>query len=814
MLEPAPSAAPLISLDDPRALERDLVGGKAVGLARLRAAGLPTPPGLVLPTTAIPAARLLDQLSPSLRALLPEIVERLGEGPLAVRSSSVAEDRISGAMAGQFHTVLGVEGVEALEDAVLRCLASAHAPHVRAVTGCAPRMAVLVQPLVPAEAAGVAFSADPVTGERDTVCVEAALGLGEGLAQGRGTPEAWRVVGDTAEQLHQDDAPVLTQMQALALAALVCRAEAAADGVPQDVEWALEGGAPVLLQSRPITSLPAAPIPMNEPLPEGDWERDDHHTVLSPLARFLFRGLEVGFKEMIDLVGLPLERREWMCHNGWVYQRMLPVGGSGGSGAPPPRPILWLVSRLLPAFRRCNHAATTYLDGRGWRQSAAQWEAHRPEQEARLRELGALRLGTLSDDALADHLDEVRAFAVESFRWHGRMMQAIMPGALLSLFCEEHLGWGPAETMRLMGGSATETVGDISRLEEALEGWSGGIPRCLEGPLGPATAHRLREEAPALADIFDAWMETEGLRVLGYDLVNPTLRERPEIGLTVLRGVLRDPDATRRQAAAHAEALAATRAEALAALPEALHDAFEAHLTDARLFWRIRDADGLIHISAPSALLRLAALEMGQRMARRGHLAQPEDALMLEIDELSAASRSGEDRTALADRRRGERAWALQQDAPQHLGAPPGAFPDFTAFPRGLRQTMAIFDWLIRTEERLAPDSDAADRLEGRANGGGRYTGTVRVVLGPQDFHRLRPGEVMVCRITTPTWASLFAVAGALVTDEGSHISHPAIAAREAGVPAVLCTVRGTQRLRDGQRVEVDGDRGIVRILS
>ena len=95
----------------------------------------------------------------------------------------------------------------------------------------------------------------------------------------------------------------------------------------------------------------------------------------------------------------------------------------------------------------------------------------------------------------------------------------------------------------------------------------------------------------------------------------------------------------------------------------------------------------------------------------------------------------------------------------------------------------------------------------------GVVTGTARVTLSPADFERIRPGDIIVCPSSNPSWVPVFAIAGGLVTNTGGVISHAAVVAREFGLPAVVGTVDATTRIADGRSVEIDGTRGTVRLL-
>jgi rifampicin phosphotransferase len=258
----AEGSALLVPLADAAALGRSRVGGKAYNLACLAAAGLRVPPGVVV-------------LAPEAAAAVPRAVAGL-DGPFAVRSSGAAEDLAGASFAGQYETVLDVSG-EDLPKVVRGVFGSAGTGRVAAYRAAMAReagpgagMGVLVQSMVAAGAAGVAFTADPVTGHRDVGVVSGVRGLGESLVGGEAVGDEWVVRGEHAER-RRGTGDAIGAGQARAVAALARRAEAIF-GTPQDVEWAIAGGELFMLQARPMTALPepAAWVPPHQ----GWWLRN------------------------------------------------------------------------------------------------------------------------------------------------------------------------------------------------------------------------------------------------------------------------------------------------------------------------------------------------------------------------------------------------------------------------------------------------------------------------------------------------------------------------------------------------------------
>jgi pyruvate,water dikinase len=272
------SRAAVIHFSEEPCLDVRVAGGKGSSLARMLAAGLPVPPGFVVPADALERAVDADELRRLARELrhadaqalvlasgsrLAEVevaYAELGAGPVAVRSSACAEDSEAASYAGQQETFLHVEGGAAVRARVVDCWASffsERALFYRSHKGSLEdlAMAVVVQRMVDAEKAGVLFTANPVNARRDELVVEAVFGLGEQVVSGEVTPDHY--VLDRAGARKRDrlaNGGVLGDDELLALAELGQQLESHF-GSPQDVEWAIADGTLWLLQSRPVTTL-------------------------------------------------------------------------------------------------------------------------------------------------------------------------------------------------------------------------------------------------------------------------------------------------------------------------------------------------------------------------------------------------------------------------------------------------------------------------------------------------------------------------------------------------------------------------------
>ncbi len=822
-------------LDLPSALDARAAGRKAATLARLRLDGFPVPDGVVLvadalvdalaeaglPANASVEAVAAIDLPMEIATGLRKAVRQWQGTRLAVRSSGRDEDLGTASFAGLYTTVLDVTGDDRLLDAVRQCWASAFGELVRSYgakrEGDAPRMAVLVQPMIPARAAGVAFTADPVTGERGAVVVEAVRGLGERLVSGEVSPEEWVVRGNSASRRTAAAEEAIDADVARAVAALARRVEQHLGG-PQDVEWALSGGEVVLLQARPITALPERqvdPVPLPVEPPSGYWTREASHAPVpwTPFNRAVLRPRASGIRSMCEQLGLLFETIDFRDIGGWEYIRIVPIGGKDRPA--PPAPLVPLLFRLVPPLRRRIKACVAAMRADMTGQMVGRWYREwQPEFADRIAELREVDLHDMTDVELDAHLSSLLELAD-----HGLHVHMHLPGAVqitlakLAFTCRDLLGWDEVRTFDLLAGlsdKSTEPSRALARLAELANGL-------------PAVKRRLAERAPVgvvlaedeqFAAAFTEFLGTHGCRALRYDVAEQNLDERPDLVL----GLVADQLAAGFDPARTATALADRRGRAAADARSRLTSSqarakFDRALGRAVDAYPVREDNVYFTVSAPLALMRRTAVEIGRRLADRRQLDSGDDVFFLEADEARAALRDGTDRRDLAMRRQGERAWVLAHPGPVSYGKDPGPPPSFASLPAEPRLANEGFLWAVDrifgpdTTGQGGPDSS----VTGIAASPGSYTGPVRVITSEAEFGRLRAGDVLVCPVTSPVWSVLFPSIGALVTDTGGILSHPAIIAREYGVPAVVATGNGTAVLHDGQLVTVDGTAGVVR---
>jgi pyruvate,water dikinase len=868
--------------DDPAPAAR--LGRKAAGLAALQRVGLPVPTWFVLAPEACPADLLsvgegvsaaggrrlaagptlsLDvtrELAQALARLCPE-----GE-LLAVRSSAVDEDGAEHSFAGQLESFLGVRPDEVPERAlaVWRSALSDRARAYRRAREIAspPRPpAVLIQRMLDADAAGVAFSADPVGGRRDVAVVSAVHGLGVGLVSGEAAADTYRVdlderpiarevadkrlayrsppaggTGLRLTTLPPEDAaqPVLSDEQARAVAALARRCERHF-GCPQDIEWALAGGRLFLLQSRPITTLAGTPDPGGaRRLWDNSNISESYAGVTTPLTfSFARKAYAEVYREFCRLMGVPantvathagtfggmlglIEGRIYYNLLNW-YRVLAMLPGfrfnhrfmeqmmGVREGLPPE-----ILSEIIPpspgARLRDSLRFLGTVFGLAWNLVFLPWRIRLFRK--RLEEaLGSpqLPLESLDVDALVEHYRGLERQLLT--RWDAPLVNdffgMIGHGVLQDLVTRWCPGLGPGLSNELLCGEggviSAEPAARILALAETAREDRRFVGLLCEG--SPAQILDRLPALPAFEARYRAYLDAFGDRCLGeLKLESLSLHDDP---LPLLRAVGRRaahdaaPPAERTPQQAPA-----SRTGAKAQIRGALGGHPLRRLLLAALLrfarGRIRDRENLrFQRTRIFGRVRRIFLELGKRLASQGMLDEPRDVFFLEVDEVLGSVEG----TATTRNLRGLTVLRkAEYQSYQTASPPPDRFETRGLVARGRSAGAGV----------LPPAGPSENRIEGVGCSAGVVRGRARLVTDPHTA-TIRPGEILVAERTDPGWVTLFASAAGLLTERGSLLSHVAIVARELGIPAVTCLPGLTRWLRDGDWLEIDGRTGQVR---
>jgi len=755
---------------------------------------------------------------------------------VAVRSSATAEDLPGLSFAGQQETYLNVSGSTEVLAAVRRCWASLWTARAIAyrkrhsIDQTTVSLAVVVQLLVPADAAGILFTADPVTGARDQALVSAAWGLGEAIVGGLVTPDTLtvdkaagrvlspetadkqvmtgRVNGGTQELPVPEElrhAPVLSDEQTADLNRLGVEIEALY-GMPMDIEWALADGAFSIVQARPITGLsePEMPPPANWPMPDpkGHYMRtsiiDLMPDPLTPL--FATMGLSSISKMMRRLVkhlfrapadSLPADVLTTI--NGYAYYN------AGFT----PRQLLIMAVKMVPAFPRMLREGVPYwrdVAHPRYREAVDRWQAQSVPQLSAAELLAGAREVV---DAVSEHLGSLMASTMGPSAGAEGLFTTVYeklirrpgdPDARVFL-----LG---IDNVAIQGEKALYDLAQWVRDRTAL---GDAIVQADPDELW-ARVEEDRTPSDIGADDWREWRRRflDHLARYGYAIYTLDFGQRlpqddpiPWIELLkrLVSGEGKSPYERQARFAAEREAAVAV---IRARLKGIRRWAFEKSLKWAQSQVPLRE-DGIHEIGLGYPVLRRILRELGSRFVLAGAIERADDVFWLEEPEVEAAVTALETNAAPSD----------YQDRVTHRRAVWRSARRATPPPQIPYKERYLG---LSTEAFTAAQADgqSADVLQGIGASPGRIRATARVLHGPEDFDRMQPGDILVAAITTPAWTPLFAMAAGVVTDIGGPLSHGSIVAREYGIPAVMGAGVATKRIRDGQTIVVDGSTGAI----
>lgn len=771
---------------------------------------------------------------------LAAALERLdgGRGPYAVRSSAGDEDGSVHSFAGQLETYLNVSADQVAERvrSVWASALSERALAYRRSRGLAERgapPAVLVQRMVPAAWAGVAFSADPVSGRRSVRVVAAVAGLGEVLVSGETSGET--LYFDRDDQRLGAEPTQVPEAIAREAAQLAARAQAHFQR-PQDIEWAWAENRLWLLQSRPITTLADQPDPDGAPIL---WDNsniaESYSGVTTPMtfsfARYVYAGvyrefcrlmrvpepvIAVGDPVFEQLLGLIRGRIYYNLLNWYRCLAMLPgfrfnrplMEQMMGVGEALPEELLPLVVPPRASWRARMGDGLRLLGSllalvRSLRRLPRDIEAfYRRLDEA----LGSAEkdFTSLRPDELVAHYQQLESRLLS--RWDAPLVNdffAMIFHGVLGRLCVRWAGESGRDLHNalLVGESgiiSTEPARRVARLAERLAAHPELVTLLRRGERGEI--HRALAAHPSLAEELANYLAEFGDRcVEELKLESHTLNEDPmplyrALGARAAGGERRageDPAALRREAE--------TRMEAMLHGHPLRRWLFRRVLRQARV--RVRERENLrFERTRLFGRVRRIVHELGKRLWAADRLERPEDVFYLELQELLGFVRgqaTSTDLRGLVAVRRVEFARHETGPVPANRFITRGAVNlghDFVA--------------------QQPPESESAEGdLRGTGCCSGVVRGRARVVTDPRGVS-LEPGDILVAERTDPGWILLLSAAAGVIVEHGSLLSHAAIVSRELGLPSVVSVPGATRRLREGETIELDGAKGTIRRLD
>jgi rifampicin phosphotransferase len=849
----------------------EIVGGKARSLAILATHEMPVPSGFVITTEGYNKFVEASGLSASIHNALTDLVDydtkaieaasgniqslfntskleleqtaeilneysQLDHPAVAVRSSATAEDLPELSFAGQQETYLNVQGDTALLTAIKHCWSSLWS--ARAITYRLKHnidqknisMAVVVQSMLEPQVSGILFTANPVTGDRSEIMINASYGLGEAIVGGQVSPDSFildrdelttkeTLIGSKEVEIVQSGdqgvsirsinpdkqaEPSMTETALSDLARLGLHIEQLFQDVPQDIEWAIADGQIYCLQSRPITHLPVAPLKdvMWEPEYEGGklirrQVVENMPDPLSPLFSELY--LEVGLEHSMDQlmdhwkapfdVGDFITRPIFTTVNGYAYCRAdyrIPWRQI-------PAMILWYL-RMLPTMLRDlipqwqDHALPDYLA------VIEHWESQGTASASDEQLLSGLRKLTIADADYWFSLTMVVGIAKVTDGALHTFVSRLIKGELISgMF----LRGFPSKTM--------EAMTDLEAIARQIQDQQTLMDLVRRTPAKhlPEVLQQHEDGVNVLSNLF-AYLQKYGHQVYNLDFVEQTQAEDPLPVLLSLKGLVsknlsRDVN-QQEEMVAQRDSL---EAQTSASLGPVRRWIFRKLLGWAQTYGPFRE-ESLFYMGAAWPVLRRITKELGKRLVEAGTLTSPDDTFYLRTSELEAACLARQEGRAMAELAETVSERFELREARKKLHPPP-------MVPEG-RYKFGIVDMsFMETQKR---NKDESMVLKGFAVSPGKITGTASVIMSPTDFEKMQPDTILVCPTTTPAWTPLFSQATALVTDIGGILAHGSIVARECGIPAVMGTGNITTRIVTGQQITVDGEAGTVTIID
>jgi pyruvate,water dikinase len=854
----------------------DLVGGKAVGLARLITGGFAVPQGFCVTTEAYTqylhtsgfieheewqkAGALAGNEYASVLAGCRDRIRRIEISQLAaqclitlqaldqppntrwaVRSSATNEDAAHLSFAGLYRTRLGVAPSD-IEAALKDLWASLWEERVvsyqtRQGNHTAPQMAVVIQPMVEAQSAGVAYSIHPVTGRSNQVAINAVPGLAAPLVDGTVKPDQYVVeVTDTGqptrvrrrilvrkydrltvskEGLRTDPLNGVTALQSsLTDIQLFSLAETAKHiersfGQPMDLEWAFDTRQLWIVQARPITAVHPSSDLTND---DCEWSRTNFKETLPELPSllslsFLERFMDAYILSHYRRLGcrIPDGLTSVRVLNGRPYLNVTlfhiliaqlrgdpsmnteQMGGEPLQTVPRGQPLGWL------AFVRA-----------GWMMWAEmrRVQRHGPRVFAEMKALAVTyrrdHILHLSVEELVPELDKLGPWL------EGREVTFGIAGGVgqcLQIFSQclpRWLGadWRSLLNAALQGQGTVISAQQILRLAELTD-----IARdeavanafLISEPWNPST-FRMALANSTFLRTFDRYLEDYGHRAVGEsDVMAPRLADNPESILAILRSQLISTAPSQKTIRSRQDETSAAALDQIKRRIGWRLDRWALFLWCYRRlgrFFALREANRH-HLMYYSIAIRTLLLRLGELLVERGQLNQREDIFFLTIsDRADLLTGNTRDWKAEIRARRTEHEHNAQLQAPD-----------------------TVRDWETASEQTMTSDkSEENGILSGMPISVGTVAGLVRTIRSAADWGKVRPGEILVVSVIDPGLAPLFGLAGGLIAEMGGTLSHGAIIAREYGLPTIANVAGAMTQLADGMQVSIDAGSGTIRI--
>ncbi|TCP19305.1 pyruvate,water dikinase [Scopulibacillus darangshiensis] len=818
------------------------VGSKALHLMKMKKQGFPIPNGFVIRTDAFKQfieENEIDWQGQHVKenimkghmpqAIEKELIDAFHEtqayfDAVAVRSSSGAEDLAGGSFAGQYETFLNVKTEQELTEKVKACWASAFAARVQQYSEQMKvdlgqfSMGVVVQGLVKSEVSGVIFSQNPVTNHPDELMINASYGLGEAIVSGLVTPDTYtvnkftfhankqkgfkemKIVSDsegtkeietTEEEQNQF---CLSDDEIKTLTELTQRIEGFY-GYPVDLEFAIQQGHVYILQARPITTVPKTNNDLSAFQKSIELTREDRKqfwllldTAFPEVASPLFTSFLSAFTDGMNKASTDLKSPNRPQMKAKVYRHHVYT-----------QPVM----KRKPSQNQIQEHQAMMKDlypsltKRMYRMfEETLFPMYKRIDDHTHREL------TLNE--ARSFMDELEDIYAKAYYLH---FDIVMPQLALISELEdmyENLTGQPGQHVHdLLTGVMNKSLETDSRLgqlalqvrenPELHKIFNGHDALQLEKVLNETKTGK------AFLDDVQTFLNGYGYRTTkAHDFIGETWVENPLYALGLIQNFVNDhydfDKAFQHLTEQRKQKFDRVMEEAVDGELKETFRQYYAWGLDASV---IRDDHHFYIDEMLDAKCRLFLLKVGELLRDHYVISDREDIFYLYLDELKKLLENPANATSKIAARKQAYTKDEQAVVPQYFGTPP----------KGKGQEIEKYAGPIGTDE-----SNNDRTIGGLPASSGTYSGTVKVIKRIDEFSKLKKGEILVCKTTTPTWTILFQNAKAVITDSGGILSHAAIIAREFHIPAVVGVQVATKTLKDGDVVTVNGNNGVVTI--
>lgn len=783
-----------------------VVGGKGANLGEMFNAGLPVPNGFCITGYAFDEYMKRNssekscseiasgQIWPELEAEILEYYTMLGENVrVAVRSSATAEDLPEASFAGQQETYLNVIGREELIISIKKCFASLYSD--RAVTyrkqanfdKVKVSLAVVIQKMVESEVSGVLFTADPVNQDTNKMMLNASWGLGEGIVSGKVTPDIYtyskvekgilnKRLGDKDILICYADTGIEEKKTPAEQKSRFCLSDKEALGIfemgqkvedhygsPQDIEWAIEDGKLYLLQARPITTLNQTKKADNKKTKFSKTQTaalnnwiEHYPSPPYPLdiepCDIVHRAKSRVFNEL----GISAESELYMDEEGLL------------SFSPGKMHISFKIVKVPFIFRKFTNYDSNSL----------KTQAVFSKIKESLNVKSTVDFTKSSNSDLVKQLKEVMNLSEEIA--YVRFRYNIFPSVAVSKLLYKSLRSVdkninefdllsdlPYKTwkMNVALRKLTSYIQEDNSLKEAIINFNIDNKDFIKD---------IQKQYPNFSFKLDEFLSEFGWKSSSsYCAFGSVSWFEDMTSLFSLVKALLHSD--KKDIKSNKYKLILQKIERSFSPKKAAK--IRKKIEEIRSYHMNRE-ESLYLIEMCYGLARKIAFEIDHRFPEI--FEHPKDILFLKLSEVySLCSRTKNYKKLVMVRKKNR------------------------------SQNEILWNSLS-----LGKKQDDENVLTGVSGNRGICKGRVKKILSLQEFYKMQPGDILVCRYTDPSWTPLFILAAAVVSDTGGPLSHSAIVAREYNIPAVLGCGNATDTLKDGEEIVVDGDEGIVRIKS